>query len=136
MFGNPKHRQRGLQREFLPSPILLRALTYRFSYVNNVTGVPQDVPPPTWSGGILADEMGLGKTLQMISLVAAGKQIQEQSQLQDLKARQFLRQPLSTLKATLIVVPVSGEAWLLNSLAGLLADLDFLLSDGCLGDPT
>ena len=111
MFGNSRLQQMGLQCE--PLPVLPRALTHRFSYVNNVTGVPQDVSPPVWSGGILADEMGLGKTLQMISLVAAGKQLQEQFQPQNLKPKQVLRQPSSTLKATLIVVPVNGEAWLL-----------------------
>ena len=50
----------------------------RLSYIDNVTGAYQNAPPPAWNGGILADEMGLGKTLQMISLIAADKELRQQ----------------------------------------------------------
>ncbi|GAW11334.1 hypothetical protein ANO14919_006780 [Xylariales sp. No.14919] len=50
------------------------------TYVNEITGSYQNIPPPVWNGGILADEMGLGKTLQMISLIVADREIQQQGQ--------------------------------------------------------
>ncbi|KAI1734595.1 hypothetical protein F4680DRAFT_470751 [Xylaria scruposa] len=67
------------------------------TYVNDITGSYQDIPPPVWNGGILADEMGLGKTLQMISLIAADRELQQQQQ----GARSSFQM------ATLIVVPLS-----------------------------
>ncbi|KAI0110377.1 hypothetical protein GGR51DRAFT_510965 [Nemania sp. FL0031] len=49
------------------------------TYINDITGCHQSIPPPAWNGGILADEMGLGKTLQMISLIAADMELQQQA---------------------------------------------------------
>ncbi|KAM4067309.1 DNA repair protein RAD5A [Hirsutella rhossiliensis] len=80
------------------------------TYVNTITGVSQDASPPAWSGGILADEMGLGKTLQMIALIAAGKQPQEQFQPHILKPKAALRQPSCVARATLVVVPLNVMA--------------------------
>lgn len=56
--------------------------------------------------------MGLGKTLQMISLVAAGKELQQKCQPQATKAERYLNRLSSVEKATLIVAPVNGKAWL------------------------
>ncbi|KAI0903147.1 hypothetical protein F4823DRAFT_636667 [Ustulina deusta] len=50
------------------------------TYINDITGSYQSTPPPVWNGGILADEMGLGKTLQMISLIVADRELQQQPQ--------------------------------------------------------
>ena len=46
----------------------------RLYYNRGKGGRPQTNEPEFVKGGILADDMGLGKTLQMISLIAAGKE--------------------------------------------------------------
>ncbi|KAI3318737.1 hypothetical protein HD806DRAFT_548879 [Xylariaceae sp. AK1471] len=71
------------------------------TYINDITGSYQTIPPPVWNGGILADEMGLGKTLQMISLIAADKELQRQPQ----EAHYGLT--ANSHMATLVVVPLS-----------------------------
>ncbi|KAI0883110.1 uncharacterized protein GGS22DRAFT_35921 [Annulohypoxylon maeteangense] len=63
---------------------------------NGINGSQQDVPPPIWNGGILADEMGLGKTLQMISLIAETKTIQNCA----------IKTTSTTLPGTLIILPL------------------------------
>ncbi|KAJ8130818.1 hypothetical protein O1611_g2809 [Lasiodiplodia mahajangana] len=80
-----------------PRPLRDTSLTY----VNVITGSHQNVSPPAWNGGILADEMGLGKTLQMISLIAADRELQQQP-----------REPryssaANSHRTTIVVVPLS-----------------------------
>lgn len=69
-------------------------------FINRVSDVHQDDPPPQFSGGIIADPMGLGKTLTMIALAASdldqpGNQPEVWDDLDD--------RPV--VQATLIVVP-------------------------------
>ncbi|KAI1080149.1 hypothetical protein F5B20DRAFT_540967, partial [Whalleya microplaca] len=40
------------------------------TYINNITGLSQNQPPPQFRGGILTDHMGSGKSLCMITLIA------------------------------------------------------------------
>ncbi|CAM1505696.1 Fc.00g113330.m01.CDS01 [Cosmosporella sp. VM-42] len=82
------------------------------TYINKFSGTTRDMPPPTWRGGILDDEMGLGKTLEMISLIAASKQVEEQPQSLDPSPKHVSKHSMSTSKSTLIIVPVSVmEVW-------------------------
>ncbi|KAI0976554.1 hypothetical protein F4678DRAFT_413738 [Xylaria arbuscula] len=71
------------------------------TYFNVITGSYQDAPPPNWNGGVLADEMGLGKTLEMISLIAADRELQRQPQ--EYQSASTASSPISTL----VVVPLS-----------------------------
>lgn len=68
-----------------------------------MTGSSQNVSPPQWNGGVLADEMGLGKTLEMISLIAADRELQRQPQVD-----QFASTATSPI-STLVVVPLSRK---------------------------
>ncbi|KAI1114820.1 SNF2 family N-terminal domain-containing protein [Nemania sp. NC0429] len=71
------------------------------TYFNVVTGSSQQVSPPQWNGGILADEMGLGKTLEMISLIAADRELQRHPLADQLPST------TAPLMSTLVVLPLS-----------------------------
>ena len=77
------------------------------SYVNAVSEIGSNEPPPQLRGGIIADPMGLGKTLTMIALTAT-----------DLSMGSLQGQPLQEddvdehkrpVATTLIIVPPPRE---------------------------
>ncbi|PQE05627.1 hypothetical protein CJF30_00007805 [Rutstroemia sp. NJR-2017a BBW] len=94
-------------------------LAKQYRYINNITGKKQQTEPPNFRAGLLADQMGLGKSLSMIALIAAN---------QYSKTEGYQGTELPTIKATLIVVPLShlGNAafYALRYIVILFTDLD------------
>jgi hypothetical protein len=69
------------------------------SFVNRISDIHQEDPPPQFSGGMIADPMGLGKTLTMIALIATDSEPAKEhlAGLEEDECR--------PVQATLIVVP-------------------------------
>jgi len=86
--------------------LLIGSLTIQ-SYVNAISEVGSNEPPPQLHGGIIADPMGLGKILTMIALAATGLSLGSiqghPSQAGDAAEHQ------RPVLATLIIVPPPRE---------------------------
>lgn len=70
-------------------------------FINRISELHQNDPPPAFSGGIIADPMGLGKTLTMIALVATDLELPPT----DSDFGDSEEHDLPSVTATLIIMP-------------------------------